>query len=225
MNKLSKREKTLLYLLCVLILAAAGWFFIKPAMEDGLALDEAIMEAQTRQSMMEQTVATRAIYEESVKESVARIDALGKEFLPAMNNDALDRYITGLLQQNGLVAESLLISGSEDETASPAVYRLFIKITATGELPQFTALVEQVSKLSGIRISTFIVQQAGLVTKLVPLTEAEIDALRAEAEAAGKKYVEPEEPPEKEVTYMQYGIELGFEAVECDAQVLRALIG
>ena len=75
-------------------------------------------EAALNKASVEQAIALRPSYAESEEAAKARIKALGAEFLPAMTNDDLDRYITGLLQRNGLVAESLLISASADETTA-----------------------------------------------------------------------------------------------------------
>ena len=225
MSKLAKREKILLYILAIVALAAAGWFLIRPALEESVSLDQSISEAQTQKSVVEQVIASRLTYAEGITDANVRIDAVAESFLPAMTNDDLDRYITGLMQENGLVAESLQISASADEASAPAVTRLYVKVSATGALSQFTSLVQQLSTLTGIRISTFVVRQSAEKTTEVPLSEEELAAREAEAAAAGKKLAETDETPVKEVTYMEYGVELGFEVAEYDEALLRALIG
>ncbi len=219
MSKLSKREKLLLYILLIVLLIMAGWFLIKPAMEEAQELESSIEAAETEKSYVEQIIATRPTYAAAIDESEALVKELQNGFLPSMTNDDLDRYITGLLQKNGLLAESLLISASADEAASLAVTKLGVKVNATGELAQFVALVQQVSELQGIRISGVTVRESGEKTVTVPLSDEEIAELTADGGAADDK------PLTREVSVTEYDIAVEFEVIEFDAALFAAMAG
>lgn len=230
MTKLSNREKLLLYLLVVVLALVAGWFLIKPALEESAALGNEAVETAMQKTAVEQAIAGRTQYTESLAQSQARAEALEDEFLPLMTNDDLDRYITGILQRNGLVAESLLISASGDESVSLAVTKLFVRVTATGELDQIIALVEQLSGLKGIRISKLNVREKGEKILTVPLTPEEIEEQKAAAPTPApkkKKAAAKDEAgvPVKEVRVMEYAVEFGFEVMEFDEAVFAAMGG
>lgn len=228
MAKLNKREKLLLYLLVVVLAGVAGWFLINPAIQESAALDAATLDAEMQKTAVEQAISGSAQHMQSIAETKARIETLKVGFLPLMTNDDLDRYITGLFQKNGLVAESLLISASGDETACIAVMKLSVRVTATGELEQIISLVEQLSKLRGIRIATLNVREKSLKTILVPLTPEEIADLPATAATADSKAVTKDEKtgaPVTERSVMEYGVEFGFEVMEFDEAVFAAMGG
>lgn len=225
MTKLSGRERLLLYVLLIVLAVAAGWFLIKPAMNESAELDDAILEAEMQKTTVEQAIAARPGYAESVADSRASIEELKKDFLPLMTNDDLDRYITGLLQRHGLVAESLLISPSADEATSLAVTKLHVQVTATGELEQLVALAQNLSGLKGIRIASLTVQEDGEKIMTVPLTPEEIEERAAADAAAKKKPAKEGEALTKEVSVMQYDVTLGFEVMEFDDELFAAMGG
>ncbi|MDO4571950.1 MAG: hypothetical protein Q4C13_01175 [Clostridia bacterium] len=225
MMKLTRREKTMIYILALVLAAAAAWFLVRPALDASSELEARIAEAALEKASVEQVIATRPAYVEAIAEAEARGEALEDEFLPYMTNDDLDRYITGLLQRNGLVAESLQIRASADGAGSAAVTRLSVEVTARGGLSRFMALVDQVSGLRGIRIAEMVVRQERELTETVPLTEEEIQELEAQAAVAGKRFRRDEETLTKEITVMEYGMEIRFEAAEFDAALFRILSG
>lgn len=227
LTKLTKREKVLVYILIIVLVIFAGWLLIKPAIETAIELKDQVSLVELEKSSNEQAIAMRPIYADTIAQAEERIDTLGESFLPLMTNDDLDRYITGLLQENGLLAESLRIAPGADEAASASLVKLSVKVMATGELEQFMALVHQLSEEQGIRISRFTVLERMLTEKTVPLTPEEMLALEelpGGADAA-EDNENAEASPSKKVSVMVYGIELHFEVLEFDRSQMASMVG
>lgn len=226
-KKLTKRERVLVYIMIVVLVIFAGWLLIEPAVEAAIELKDQASLVELEKSSGEQAIAMRPIFADTITQAEERIDTLGESFLPLMTNDDLDRYITGLLQENGMVAESLRISLAAEEAESAALIKLSVKVMATGELPQFMALVQQLSEQKGIRLSRFTVLQRALTEKNVPLTPEEISELGelpSPDNTAGDEDV-VEENPTKQVSVMVYGAELHFEVLEFDRSLMASMVG
>jgi Tfp pilus assembly protein PilO len=227
-TKLTKRERVLVYIMIVVLVIFAGWLLIEPAMETAIELKDQASLVEHEKSSNEQTIAMRPIYADTIAQTEERIDALGESFLPLMTNDDLDRYITGLLQENGLVAESLRMTPAAEEAASASLVKLSVKVMATGELPQFMALVQQLSELDGIRLSRFTVLQRSLMDRHVPAAPVEATepgepldpADAAEGEGAAEAT-----PAQQTISVMLYGMELYFEVLEFDRSLMDSLVG
>lgn len=228
-TKLTKRERVLVYIMIVVLVIFAGWLLIQPAMETAMELKDQASQVELERSSHEQAIAMRPIYSDTIAQAEERIDTLGDRFLPLMTNDDLDRYITGLLQENGLVAESLRITPAAEEAASASLVKLSVKVMATGELEQFMALVQQLSGLNGIRLSRFTVLQRALTDRSVPATPTEAAAPDETGEAADPADAEGGEDvpasPAQRLSVIVYGMELHFEVLEFDRSLMASLVG
>jgi len=224
MSRLTKREKTMLYVLFLVIVAAIGWFLISSAIDKSLALDDTISEIEMQKSSFEQALATRPIYVRSIADASERIEVLSGEFLPLMTNDELDCMITDLLQRNGLVPESMHILDITEEIENTSTVKLSVKVKATGEYKAFLSFVEELSMLNGMRLTQFVIQQRNMVNKLVPLSpEEEIQLNEAIIHEDGSIAHESIGNPLKSVSVMLFGMDLNFEVVEFDQGQLTAL--
>lgn len=154
MAKLTKREKTLLYLLAaVAIVSGMLVYVIQPLVLRADALDEAAFAARQTIDRQKLLIAQADTLLADIERTEADIAAERAQFLPAMTNDALDAYITGMLQKHGLTAESLEISKSEDAMPLADVVLMRIDVTARGNLDAFMALADTVKNTAGLRIA------------------------------------------------------------------------
>ncbi len=167
MAKLTKREKTLLYLLAAVAIAAGMLaYVIQPLVLCADGLDEAVFAAQQtidRQSLL---IAQADTLAGSIDEAESDIAAESARFLPAMTDDALDAYITGLLQTHGLTAESLEISEDEGEMPLATAVLMRADVTARGAMDAFMALADTVKNTPGVRITnlTLRLEEAAAAT-------------------------------------------------------------
>lgn len=215
MGKLSKREKILLYLLAVVaVVAGMVGLVINPLTEKSDRLDTDINTAIMTQSEMQALILSRSDIEEDIASYNARINEMESSFLKVMTNDDLDRYITGLLQSNGLVAASLAIAAGEEQNA-PGIAQYYVRVTAGGQLSQFVSLADQVATTAGIRISDLAVRSVGTRELLTDGTLAETTTTKAKAAAA-------DETTKQTVNY--YDVTIGFSITEYDASVVEALL-
>ncbi len=217
MGKLSKREKFLLYLLAVVVIVAGMvWLVINPLTKKSDQLDADISSALLTQSEMQALIGSRAAIEADIASYNTRITEMQDSFLPVMTSDDLDRYITGLLQSNGLTAASLSITTGEEQDA-PGIAQYYVKVTAGGQLSQFVALADQTAATAGIRISDLAVRAAGERELLADGSLVEVTATKEQA-----KNAKVEDAPKKTVVY--YDVTIGFSVVEYDASTVEALL-
>lgn len=154
MNKLSKREKGMLYLLAIVaIIAAAVLLVIQPQMDRGDQLDADIASRQTELTDMQNVVLQAQGLEDKIAETQKAIEEAEEAFLPKMSNDDLDKYITGLIQSKGLTAAELTMTESEEQSLSEAVSVMKVDVVARGYASQFNALIDTVAQTKGIRLS------------------------------------------------------------------------
>ena len=205
MAKLTKREKTLLYLLAaVAIVSGMLVYVIQPLVLRADALDEAAFAARQTIDRQKLLIAQADTLLADIERTEADIAAERAYFLPAMTDDALDAYITGMLQQHGLTAESLEISEGEDAMPLADVVVMRVGVTARGNLDAFMALADTVRRTSGLRITnlTLRLEEAAAATP-APAPVPEPTEQGAEA---------PEETPAAAAD--SFRMEIGFAVLE-----------
>lgn len=169
MRELTKREKILLYLLAVIaVVAGAVMLVILPAQERGNALDEEIFTEQSQLDTMNRLIAQMDGMQRDIADFEANIELEKEHFLPLMNSDDLDKYITGLLQEHGLVAQSLLISADGAQSEDDVVQLYQVDIVARGHISQFVLLAETVKELDGIRIASMSLKEQEIAATPTP---------------------------------------------------------
>lgn len=205
MAKLTKREKTLLYLLAaVAILAGVLVYVIQPLVLSADKLDEAAFDARQTIDQQKLLIAQADALLADIEKTEADIEAERAQFLPAMTNDALDAYITGMLQKHGLTAESLEISKSEDAMPLADVVLMRVDVTARGNLDAFMALADTVKNTAGLRIAnlTLRLEEDAVATPSPTPTP----------EPAGKAAEAPAETPAAAAD--SFRMEIGFAVLE-----------
>lgn len=160
MKLLSKREKILLYALAVLaIVAGLVLLVIRPAQLRADELDAQLLDAKTESDAMRMLIAQVEGIRRDVADYNAEIEVEAESFLPVMNSDELDEYITGLLQTHGLVAQALAISADSGQSENDMVQTYQVNVVARGTISQIVALAETVKSTDGIRIAALSLSQ------------------------------------------------------------------
>ena len=155
----------MLYILAVVVvLAGMVMLVILPVRERADALDQEIFDAQIESDAMEMLIARVAGMNGDLERVNQDIEGEKDFYLPLMNSDDLDKYITGLLQSHGLVAQSLTIVTPGEQTGNELVQLFQVNVVASGRISQFVSLVETVKATDGVRISGLSFQQRATAT-------------------------------------------------------------
>ena len=171
MGKLSKREKVMLYVLAVFaIITALLFLLIMPGMQMKDELETQADEMEFNLAEMQAAISTDPIVKQQLDDNIKQIEELKKNFIPKSTSDDLDRYITGLLMDNGIMPQSLSIlevekveadkTDSTDETAQTQIDTVTyytVQTVSTGQFASFKNLCQKVSDTQGVRIMQFVV--------------------------------------------------------------------
>lgn len=130
--KLTEKDKKLLYLLCILIIAAGFIFFlIKPQFERREKLSDRLTEAENQKSSMEILIASAPAGEKIIEESTEEYTKVVRDFYPLMNSDQIEQTITKMVLSHQLTSVSLSVS-SQPELAETVPYFASMKAMETG---------------------------------------------------------------------------------------------
>ncbi|MEG0328791.1 MAG: hypothetical protein RR624_00030 [Longicatena sp.] len=114
--KLTKREKTLLYiLLCMVIFVGGAFLLVMPALEKNNTLKA---EYEMQKIELQSTKASVVDYKDldkSIKETSAKLVEVEGKFYKIMKNEDVDNLITSLTIAHGLTPASLQISEVVEE--------------------------------------------------------------------------------------------------------------
>lgn len=117
MNKLSKREKTMLYILGLILIIGGGIYFLVPPMLDNYTLSqEEAAQAEEQRMLTEMQVAQLPALEEQIAQNRREAAMYSARLSPAVRNEDLDKMITGMLLEHGLTPSSLAMT---DTTQQP----------------------------------------------------------------------------------------------------------
>lgn len=125
--KLTEKDKKLLYLLCILVIAAIfGFFIIKPQVEKRSDLEDMLSETENKKSSMEVMIATAPSSEAIIEESTESYDKLTADFYPLMNSNQMESVITEMVLGSNLTSLELDVS-SQPEQADMKAYFASVK--------------------------------------------------------------------------------------------------
>lgn len=116
MNKLSKREQTLIYILIMLVIITAGWYFmISPTMTKNNALK------QKSDNLQFELASKKALYEnnididDAIKKSEDELKEYKDELMNIMNDYEADVYFSELAVQYSLTPVDLTINEASEQ--------------------------------------------------------------------------------------------------------------
>lgn len=111
MNKLSRREQILIYILVLLMIIVVGWYFmISPAMEKNTTLK------QQRENLEFELESKKAVYETNIdvngatKKAKDELASYYDKFMSIMNDYEIDVYFSELAVKYGLIPVDLTIN-------------------------------------------------------------------------------------------------------------------
>lgn len=116
MNKLSKREKVLLYiLLCFLLCIGGIYLLILPALNRYGASATRYQELSHTQRIMQQTIAGLEETKQSIEVEREEAASEGDYFYSVMDNEEIDRMITDLVLKHSLTPVSFSMTQTEEK--------------------------------------------------------------------------------------------------------------
>ncbi|MDR1815198.1 MAG: hypothetical protein LBR00_00745 [Clostridiales Family XIII bacterium] len=117
---LSKKEKDMIWILIIVVAAAAMvWFLILPQRAENAALVSEVPMLEEQKALTEQTIARLSEAQQEYKTAQADYDDARKKFQDPMNYEEVDALITKMLTDSGFVPETLSISALSQETVTP----------------------------------------------------------------------------------------------------------
>lgn len=170
MQKLSKREKVLLYvLLLALLVLGSIYLLIIPIANSYSEMNTLVGELQ--QQVLENRIAIAGMEgnEAAIEEYTARIEELQGLLPPAMHNDEADHLVTALLTQHHLAPQSLAIADVQlvqvapqgvevDEDAAPMypqILRTMVQAGCTGSMADAVALADSLKDSNALQLAHF----------------------------------------------------------------------
>ena len=163
MTKLSKREKILLYVMCIIVLIAAIIYLaVKPAMTASTELDTSIAEAQAQQQEMMIAIAAKPSIEDQLKQAQTSLSELSGKYQKLGNTDEIDDYVTKQMQSCSLTPTSLAIS--DGRTATAYIKIVNVTVSATGKMSDFVSFADKISDTLGMRITSFSIADNNVTT-------------------------------------------------------------
>lgn len=173
MNKLSKRERVLLYILLLFVIFAAGLFLlVQPSIQRYDALDVTLADKTMEQALRRAAISGAAQSERAIADYREKLKAGYADFYEPMTNEDIDRLITGMLEKHQLTPVSLSVPGTLEtsvepyqpehvddipDTAVAAAEGLVCSVTATvdGAMQSLTALAEEVRAAPQLTLTGF----------------------------------------------------------------------
>lgn len=174
-TKLTNRDKVLITVLIVfLVIAGFVVFIILPAVDKRSELQQQIEQAETEKSEMESEIALLPSYQKRKEENEAKRRELIQDLYPMMENQEIDKMITNMILDMGLMARDFTVSvrpenrnftpytasamgmeealtqeeaaqDSEKDTAGNEIYISDITVTAIGSLESLQVLIDSVT--------------------------------------------------------------------------------
>ncbi len=116
MNKLSRREKILIYVLACFLIGMFGLYFIvKPSLENYLAVSAQVEEAQFTQQSMAMAIDNIPATMQSRDEANSKLVELKTPFSAELPNEGVDKLLTQLCLGYSLAPRSLAIQSNEPQ--------------------------------------------------------------------------------------------------------------
>lgn len=164
--KLSKREKTMLYvLLCFLILTAGLMGFIFPTLTAQSELEEEYNQVQTQYALAAGTSKEAETLIQRSKELDARIHIALEDFFPVMQAEEIDRNATRILLKNGVTPLSFSMTQaklnevktyySPDEITYGSAYTSDVTFTFYASSSQFWRIMQDIEETPSVQLQSF----------------------------------------------------------------------
>lgn len=191
MQKLTKREKTLIYILVCFLIVVAGWFFLlNPALEKN-----SLVHIQYEQSQMELTSLEKQLkdYEaapEQLKILEENYNEIADKYNSILSNDDIDKLLTSKVLAYGFRPKSMTIGPTTDavlksdgttestdtatnqnqQSSNSVIKQSTVNMTLTGDLNKLKKLMDAIHDLKGLEIGTLTYQLSGDTVNTINLS-------------------------------------------------------
>ena len=172
MNKLSKREKILLYILAIVVLLAGGWYvFIFPVFTQYEDAQQKIAEEKLIEQQMRICIQNADVIGKKIDAVNSSIDSISSVYYAPMTDNELDALVTGLLLRHNLTPQSLSMNFSEQNDLAPVggidaktesetrvqseIVKSSIAVEVKGQWNDFVTLAEEIRVNPSILIADF----------------------------------------------------------------------
>ena len=172
MNKLSKREKLLIFLLLLIVLVAGGLTYVIAPLDDKISAAEDDIAAQEMTAQeMKTTIETGETLSDIYEENKSALETELSRYYEYMDNDAISDLVTNMVQNAGLQVQALSIGDtafstvtgylSAEGTAGATMLTNSVTATVTGSLDNLVVLVDRISGNDSMSLVSFSASSGG----------------------------------------------------------------
>ena len=171
-KKLSSREKTLIYILVILLIVCFGWLILlQPQLTSHTSLKSSKDSLELQ--LTELKVTSSSSSTEDIKTQIMNINqeikALNDQFYNLMSKEDIDQLITNLTIEHKISPTNLTMSeitqtdlsskksddnSSESKSSNALVYSCVVTQTCKGTKANLLNLIEDVKNMSGLHINS-----------------------------------------------------------------------
>lgn len=182
MNTLTKREKTMLYiLLCFLIVVGGVFGLLLPAMNYSSDMQQKVDEAQMQQMLTSQTIMQAEQTQKAIVSAEAAWKAEKRYYKQPMQTEKVDSLVTALLLRHQLKIKSMTINpaepaviqkydanastvsggtgttsasstASDEQKTASQVTECRVNTIVVGAISDLNAMIDEINKTNGLRI-------------------------------------------------------------------------
>ena len=157
MNKLTKREKILLYILaCVIIFAVGFYLFILPAAEHQTDIKAELESARFYKLEMSTKIEVNKELIKRIEKTKNEINDLSSDFYQYITNAEIDKIINKILNENSMSPNSLIITVPKTAEDDKGYIQIrYVSVQISGNLTDLLNIFDYVSSQKAIRIAAF----------------------------------------------------------------------
>ena len=119
LEKLSKREKMMLYILLIVVIFAVGiLLLIRPAIDRDTAASDNYIRAKSKTENMKMVIAGKDTAKIEIKDYNRKLKQISRHFQKTIGKSRLDRIVTGIVEKSGMKPQSLVINGGDENSST-----------------------------------------------------------------------------------------------------------
>ncbi len=175
LGKLSKRERVLIYILLILVIITAMFYFlVKPAADRNSRLATELLNKQSEEMVVRHNISSLENQKTKTKELHEIITKENEEIFPILSNDEVDLLVTSLMLNFNMAPNSLNISNAylkqmlsygetkpQDENDVLKVYTSAVTVKLSGTLTDLVDLLDHLENVRSIRVINYSVSGNG----------------------------------------------------------------
>lgn len=175
--ELSKREKTMLFILAIVVIVAFSYvLFFNKAIDNWLLAKEEAKNVQEMANAIEQSGQELSKYEEEVEKLSEEARELDTDYYINYTSHMAEQFITSLLRENGLSSSYVSVSpvllsemASYDNSDRLSANIIEVRFSVNGTYNKMVEFLDLIDKKPGLQLMTFSINEAGNNNFIVPL--------------------------------------------------------